>query len=1302
MEDVFSARAIAIVGMAGRFPGAPDLDAFWSLLLSGREALEPLADEALRAAGVPEQLIADPTYVKAAMSLPDIDRFDAEFFGYSPKQAARIDPQQRMILESAWHALEDAGYCTDYLDGSVGVFAGSGTNFYLLKNVVAAIEEDEGQLFQAIIDSEKDFLVTRLSHKMGFTGPSIGVQTACSTSLVAVHLAAQSLIGFDCDVALAGGAYTPARPGTGSIHVPGGLASADGHCRAYDAGATGLVGGSGAAMVVLKRLADAIRDRDHVHAVIRATNVNNDGAERPHFTAPGLRSQAQLIETTLALAGLDATEIGMVEGHGTGTPLGDMIELTALSDVFRRPDRERYCALGSVKTNIGHLDAASGVTGLIKAALCLQHRRFVPSLNFEHPNDVLQWRHSPFFVPTAAWDRVGERPRFAGVSSLGLGGTNAHVILAEPPLRERQRSEGVRLFPISARDRAALGERARNLAAAVHGLDEDAADVAFTLQVGRKAFACRHAVVASSLDELADRLSGFRPDAVVPVADRPIAFVFPALVPDLPGSARTLWAEDAGFRDDLNRCAAAVRAVNGGDVVACLRDAQPCNGPAAAVVFAMQFALSQAWLRLGLRPDSVVVEGVGELAGSCVAGLLTLEEAAARLAGLGNGGVPVARLAELRAAGSGSRPQFLRLGNWPADAGTAGAEPVGPDAQLLYITPRAAARGAEPVSPGDLLALLGTLWSGGAAVDWTTLNHGREGRRVPLPGYPFQRERHWLDDRHRLGRPVPAPAPAPETSEAGGLFIEGVAVVPNPAPVRRAEIEGSGFVLFDAGSELAAIAAGLRRHGGRVVGVRPGERFNRAGDWFIVRPDAAEDFARLAAALAEAGIAINAAIHGWSIGAPAGSGKADPAFGVRSLAALMRGWPVDLPSPQLLVLTRGAYDVEGASPCLGAAAMAAWCAGSNDPQWCGRIADLPGDARDGDAGRYAEWIIADAVRPPCNGTVLYRGNRRLRPALVPLPIPADATAIRSIRPGGLYLLVGAPGPAVAALARALADRHFVRLALISPSASSQECAAEWQRQLADLAGDGVFVHAAHSNPGCAAALEQAIRGIKDALGPVNGLFHLSALAAGAVVGSAVDCLDAAKSIAADLGRLRDAFRRRNLDFALVLGPDAPIAEPARAAPMINAALGAVLAEDRALVATWLRLRWAAHPGGGPNAMLDTTERVLAHATAAEVVVGGTGRDGGAVTAPSASGRAPSAACAQGVRGEVVSICGRCLAPASCATQTCSPNWEAIRCWRCRWRCASRSSWGWRCRSAPSLRLRCCPRWLTTSPSYGWR
>ncbi|HHX88631.1 MAG TPA: type I polyketide synthase, partial [Paracoccus sp.] len=554
---------IAIIGMATHLPGAPSVSAYWHNLRAGLRGIRRLDEAALLEAGEDPALMRQPNYVPAAAPLDGFAHFDAEFFGFSPKEAAILDPQHRQFLEVAWEAMEHAGHVPENVPGPVGVYAGCGMGSYFYFNICSNrdLVDDVGMFLLRHTGNDKDFLSTRVSHIFDLRGPSVNVQTACSTSLVAVHYAMQALLSGECDMALAGGVTIELPQGHGYLYKENEILSPDGECHAFDHRAQGTVFGSGAGCVVLKRLDDALRDGDYVWAVIKGSAINNDGAQKAGYLAPSVDGQAQAIAEALAVADTPADTIDYIETHGTGTYLGDPIEVAALTQAFRQTtEATGFCRIGSVKTNIGHLDTAAGVASLIKATLSLHHREIPPSLGFEAPNPTIDFDTSPFQVNATLtpWTSRGH-PRRAGVNSLGVGGTNAHIVLQEAP--ERQASDEsdwpFELLTLSARNRPALEAAAGNLAAHLRANpDQPLADVAHTLHTGRRAFERRRVVVAETHDEAATLLETDNPQRVfthTALQDPDVVFMFPGGGAQYAGMARDLYETEPVFREWMDR-----------------------------------------------------------------------------------------------------------------------------------------------------------------------------------------------------------------------------------------------------------------------------------------------------------------------------------------------------------------------------------------------------------------------------------------------------------------------------------------------------------------------------------------------------------------------------------------------------------------------------------------------------------------------------------------------------------------------------------------------------------------------------
>jgi amino acid adenylation domain-containing protein len=635
-------EGVAIVGMAGRFPGARSVEELWGNLIAGRECISRFAPEQLDPS-IPADLRSHPRYVAARGVVADADRFDAAFFGISPAEALLMDPQQRVLLELCWNALEHAGVDPSRFAGSVGVYAGTSNNTYRKRVEARADLLRTAGEFTAMLANEKDYAATRVAHRLDLHGPALSIHTACSTSLVAVAQAWYALMSWQCDLALAGGINIVVPQESGYVPVEGGMESADGHCRPFDAQASGTVFSSGGAVVALKRLDDAVESGDTIWAVIRGVAVNNDGGDKASFSAPSVRGQAMAIRQALACADVSADSIQYVEAHGTGTPLGDPIEVEALTRAWREDTQaKQYCWLGSAKGNLGHLIAGSGVTGLIKAALSLHHGRIPPSLNFERPNPEIDFESSPFKVADREieWPRNGT-PRRAAVSSFGVGGTNAHVILEEAPevqTREVQNSGVSRpaLLVLSAHDEAALQRRAGELAQALREhRDEELPDIAATLALGRKPMRVRGAMVARSIGQACERLSQLPAQRVE--AKPRVVFLFPGQGSQHAGMARELMDSEPVFREAFERCCALAskhldrdlrdlilppddRTQEAQLALAETRYTQPA-------LFAIEYALAELWESWGVRADAMIGHSSGEYVAACRAGVFTLEQA---------------------------------------------------------------------------------------------------------------------------------------------------------------------------------------------------------------------------------------------------------------------------------------------------------------------------------------------------------------------------------------------------------------------------------------------------------------------------------------------------------------------------------------------------------------------------------------------------------------------------------------------------------------------------------------------------
>ncbi len=1228
---------IAVIGLACRFPGARDARELWANLRQGVESITFLADDELETAGFGELPRDQPNFVRAASCLADTDLFDAAFFGFTPAEAEAMDPQQRLFLECSWEALEQAGYDPESCPGAVGVFAGSRTNTYifnLLSNRAALAGLDP---FQVGLANDFAFLASRVSYKLNLRGPSYAVHTACSTGLAAVHLARQSLLIDECQMALAGGVVVNVPQRTGYLYQPGSVFSPDGHTRAFDAAARGTVFGSGLGIVVLKRLEDALADGDEIWAVIRGAAVNNDGARKASFTAPSVQGQAEVILEALADAGVEPETIRYVEAHGTGTQLGDPIELRALARALD-PDgaRRQHCAIGSVKTNLGHLDAAAGISSLIKVVLALRHREIPPSLFFAVPNPQFDFAASPFYVSTAlhSWE-AGAFPRRAGVSSFGIGGTNVHVILEEAP--EPVPAAAAlpwQLLVLSGRSEAALDRAAERLAEHLQRHPElAAADVAYTLAVGRKGFNHRRVCVVRNLAEAAAALvrrdSPGVHDRLRAEGERPVAFLLPGQGAQRAGMGAELYRRYPAYREAFDLCAELLRpeldlwpvVLDGGGEQRLARTevAQPA-------LFAVEYAMAQLFISWGVRPQAFLGHSLGEYVAACLAGTLAVEDAVPLVAERGRlmssqpagamlavsqgeaevrellpreveiaainaadltvvtGPSEAVAVCERTLAARGIAYRRLRTshafhsalvepvlqpfaaavartplapprspwisnltGTWitaeeavdPAywtrhlrqpvrfrdGVGTLLGNPslllleVGPGASLARLVRRHPAwhREREVVSalpePGaadgearGLLAAVGRLWAVGAEVHWPAVHGPR--RRVPLPTYPFERQRYWIE-----ANPTAAPA-ASERGKASDVadwfFLPSWRRSLPPAVADGGGESACWLVLPDRlglGERLAGLLTG---QGADIVRVAGGEDLGRAG------------CVALLASLKAQGRRPAGAVHLLGL-----TGATDEAAGAAAFhAAQRRGYysllhlcqaflevfpeqPVRLVAVADRLLAVGAG--EEIRPERATLLAPARAVPQERREISCRVVDVvappPGSREEAALARH---LAGELLAPASGETVIaWRGGQRWVQGFDAVRIGA-AAGTSPLRRQGVYLITGGLGGVGLLLGGFLAREYQARLVLVSrtllppreqwdgwlASHGEEDPAAARIRRLRELEGHGaeVLVQAADvADPEQARALVAAA---ERRFGRLHGVIHGAGVTAG--------------------------------------------------------------------------------------------------------------------------------------------------------------------------------------------------------------
>jgi acyl transferase domain-containing protein len=777
---------VAIIGMSGRFPGAPDLERFWTNLVSGVESISFFSEEQLLDSGLSAEQIRKGNIIPAKGVLDGACEFDAAAFDFSTRDACLMDPQFRVFLETALAALDEAG-CSGDDNQRTGVFAGAGANTY--QEFLKAESDLLGQvsLSQAAVLNQVDFLSSWVSYKLNLTGPSVTVQSACSTSLAAVHLAVQSLLNGECDVAIAGGVSLSFPQRTGYVYVEGGLFSRDGHCRAFDARANGFVPGEGVGVLVLKRLSSAVAAGDTIRAIIKGTALNNDGSNKIGFTAPSQRGMAAAALEAVTIAGVSCESIRMVEAHGTATTLGDPLEVAALTQAFRRQTpKKQFCAIGSVKSNIGHANAAAGIAGVIKATLAIEKGIIPPSLHCEEPNPLIGFEQTPFYVNSKpeSWPEDG-LPRRAAVNSFGIGGTNVHLILEQAPPREPSGpSRSDQLILLSAKTQSALEMTAARLADYLESAPSSSLpDVSYTLATGRRALEHRMAILCEGSVDLIRALRGGNPDRVVARYDdsqaRKLTFLFPPHAGLYGNATAGLYSDEYAFRDAMDRCAETLLRLHGEDIRTTLYhgvDAQSTGALrddarlARAITVAVQYSLAKLLDSWGLSPDASFGCGAGELASSCVANTLTLEYALWSALAETDGGTEfhdlrITRPHALRVSERSTQSEAFVSANERRFGEALDSIRESPEQAVIILSEEppvklfglqdaaqdvvaiSALRPAEDFMSDRqwLLKGLGQLWTASVAVDWQTYYSTEKRHHIPLPSYPFERRLYWVD-----------------------------------------------------------------------------------------------------------------------------------------------------------------------------------------------------------------------------------------------------------------------------------------------------------------------------------------------------------------------------------------------------------------------------------------------------------------------------------------------------------------------------------------------------------------------------
>ncbi|MEM7041660.1 MAG: SDR family oxidoreductase [Pseudomonadota bacterium] len=1244
MAEIEDLEQIAVVGMAGRYPKAPDINAFWRVFRDGVDCLERFSDDELDEIGIPAAYYNRENFIRRGTRLPDASRFDAAFFGFTPREAMMMDPQSRVFLETCYQALDHAGYDPSRYERAIGVFAGSNPNDYAAL-LGTADPSDSLAAFDQLIGSDKDFLATRVSHRLNLKGPALTLQTACSTSLVAVHVAVQSLLNYECSMALAGGVTANFRQGGGYFYQNGMILSPNGTCRAFDAAADGTTLGQGCGVAVLKRLSDAIEDGDTIFAVVKASAINNDGAAKISYTAPSEDGQAEVIALAHELAGVSADTISYVETHGTGTKLGDPIEIAALTRAFAAgTTRKGYCAVGSAKSNLGHTDAAAGVTGFLKTVMALHHRQIPKSLHFETPNPEIDFANSPFFVADRLIEWApAEHPRRAGVSAFGIGGTNAHVVLEEAPAEpERASATGKQFFLLSAKTAGAAEQKLEDLAGALESSPAiGIGDVAYTLRNGRQLFSHRRAVVIDPAD---DAVRGLRGGAGHVVArgvagDKPpsLIWLYTGQGAQYPGMAAGLYRDEPVFRAAVDACADLFAQHLDQDIRQLIfeedtDDRLHQTAFTQPALFTVEYAVSQLLHSWGLAPDRVVGHSIGEYAAAVEAGVMYLADAAKAVAARGRlmqamapgsmasvplsasmlrslliDGVELAaenapdlsvvsgpdvaieafittlasreikaqrlqtshafhsammeeareQFAEVMIGIALASPKLPMMSNVTGDlltdaeavdpafwasqirkpvqfaacirnlglSGDLAFLEVGPGRALSTMVLKAEMQDKAAVSAVSMIRhpklerddrtvayeAIAKLWTTGVELEWARLGQATEGRRVPLPAYPFDRQDFWLpQQRHQLqlahfGQ-AKGDVKAPLARKDIGQWLYALSYQRAATPPPLETGARAALVLAPATPGADIWLTELASTVGRLITVRPGDRYHRDGDHFEVDPERDEDLEQVFDALAADDTVLDLMIHAWLADDPEpveDIGQLDRSLGlgvytVHGLARAASRTATET-GMRIEIVTLDAMNVMGTEAVRPEAAALLGPAKVIPLEYPGvqvRLTDLAVGLSDGRERAALNRELSARIVDPM---IALRGGQRWHPAVACLEDAGAGTEI-PLQQGGVYLIVGGLGGVGLSIGRHLAETYEARLALTSRGGrpvSSDDMSDEQRQRLSILEeierlSPESRVYAADAAD--EEAMTEVVRRTEAEIGPINGVIVAAGIA----------------------------------------------------------------------------------------------------------------------------------------------------------------------------------------------------------------
>ncbi|MEH1968895.1 type I polyketide synthase [Nostoc sp.] len=1176
---------IAIIGINGRFAGANNVEKFWENLRDGVESISHFTDEELLASGIEPTLLNDPNYVKASSIVEGIELFDAAFFGFTPRDAEITDPQHRIFLESAWEALESAGYDSESYKGKIGVYAGVTNSNYLFTNLYS--NQDLMHSVDALnlfIGNEKDNLSTQTSYKLNLTGPSINVQNNCSTSLIAVHLACQSLLNGESDIALAGGVSIAKLPQkSGYQYQEGVLCSPDGHCRSFDANAKGTIFGDGLGIVVLKRLADAVADGDFINAVIKGSAINNDGSLKVGYTAPSVNGQREVILEALALADVEPDTISYIEAHGTATPLGDPIEIKALTQAFRASTNKKgFCAIGSVKSNIGHLDTAAGVTGLIKTVLALKHKQIPPSLHFEKPNPEIDFANSPFYVNTklSEWKTNG-LPRRAGVSSFGVGGTNAHVILEEAPVIEASSaSRPWQLLLLSAKTSTALESATANLAAYLQQHPNiNLPDVAYTLQVGRRAFDHRRLVVCQDVNDAVRLLKNEDPQRVFSYHWKPsrcpVIFMFSGQGSQYANMGRELYEVEPIYRRHIDACAKILQPHLGLDIRHLLFPSEEIEAAnqqlqqtalTQPALFVIEYALAELLMSWGVRPEAMIGDGIGEYVAAAIAGVFSLEDAVFIVANRGQ----LRSLTKIQLNPPGIRFISNETGSWITDAQATNPNywsqnlqqtvkfsdsishlleqfegvflEVGPGQNLSTLTKQHLDINAkqhvltslphikeQQSDVSYLLQTLGQLWLFGVDIDWSGFYTEEQRHRLPLPTYPFERQRYWIeakkqgkDDAH-----IVSLAKKPDIADWFYLPFWKPSLPPVELDSQELVTEKSCTLVFidECGLGIKLVKQ-LKKQNQDVITVKIGDKFSIIGEFeYTINPEINQNYDVLFQELLRTNKLPKTIVHLWNV-----TSNSDHKLEMAELEqAQIKGFYSLLFIAQALGRRETSNNFQitvisnNLQPVTGTEALCPEKATLIGPIKvisqeyaninCRSIDVILPANGSWQEEKLVEKLLAELTVENSERLIAYRGLNRWVQSFEPVRFDKAKIEKPPLRERGVYLITGGLGGIGLVLAEYLARTVQAKLLLVGRSAlpekdewsqwlsthdetDSTSCKIRKVQELEDLGADVLAIAADVSN---IEQMQSAIAQAQQQFGQLNGVIHAAGVPGGGVI-----------------------------------------------------------------------------------------------------------------------------------------------------------------------------------------------------------